>query len=145
VTRHHPDAELKTALEKYHGAVALAAQSLGMTAQGLYKRIKGSRELMETCEASRARLFETALLQLRVLVAAGNFAAIKHALLVTKEWDFLPRREVEADDQFPPTPPPVGPELERAIERILDILGAGGATSLMGPTDTLPPGFTSPH
>jgi hypothetical protein len=146
MSRHHSVAELKAALVQHYGAITLAAQSVDMTPQGLYKRIKGSPELRETCEAARARLFETALLQLQVLVREGNFAAIKHALLVTKEWDFLSRNEVEANEQAtPPTPAKVGPELQRAIERIVDILGAGGATSLIGPTDVLPPGFAAPH
>ena len=145
MTRHHSDDEVKEALEKSRGAPSLAAQYLGVTPQALYKRIKSSPELREAWDATRTRLFDTALLQLQRLVQSGDFPAIKHALTLAKDWDLLARKEVQADgDSAAQIGPELEPELDRAIQRVLDGLAAGSEASLIRPGDVLPPGFPAP-
>jgi hypothetical protein len=145
LTRHHSDEEVKEAIEKNYGAISAAARSLEVTPQALYKRINSSPELREVWDATRTRLFDTALLQLQRLVQSGDFPAIKHALTLAKDWDLLARKEVQADgNSAAQIGPELEPELERAIQRVLAAVAVAGEASLIRPDDVLPPGFEAP-
>jgi hypothetical protein len=145
LTRHHTDEEVKEAIENSHGAISLAARSLEVTPQALYKRIGVSPELREAWEATRTRMFDTAMLQLQRLVQSGDFPAIKYALTLAKDWDLLARKEVEADgNSRAQIGPELEPELERAIQRVLAAVAVAGEASLIRPDDVLPPGFEPP-
>jgi hypothetical protein len=141
MSKHHTEAEIAAALEHYHGLVHLAAQSLDLTPQAIYKRIKGSENLAEICRSHRGRLFETAFLQLESLVRSGNWAAVKQALGMAKEWGFMTGEEMKIDGCVPQRSEK---ELDEALLRALRLLAAGREGGAFGPGDILPPGFPPP-
>ena len=141
--RHHTVAEIRDALEMTHGAVYLAAAALSLSPQALYARIKKSAELAAIRDSYRGRLIDTAELKLEAAVQEGDFFAIKYVLsTLGKDRGYVQKQEVETNGHLElQVEEKTGPELDRAIRRILGILEPRGTESSSSGGDTLPPGF----
>ncbi len=72
--------EIEKALLSASGVLAHAATALGMSRQGLWKRIKGNAALEETRDTARAELLDAAESQLFKAVRAGKPWAIRFVL-----------------------------------------------------------------
>jgi hypothetical protein len=147
MSRHHPLAEIKEALETCHGAVYLAAESLGIWPQALYARIKKSPELQQLLDLYDGRRTDAAELKLEQAIRNGEPWAIQFQLKTKgRNRGYVERQEVDTRGRIQvEVEPKVGPELGRAIQRTLDVLATGGPTSPLGPDDTLPQNFRAPH
>jgi hypothetical protein len=143
--RHHTLAEIRAALEKYHGGVYLAADALGCWPQALYARIAKSPELRQLQDLHDGRRTDAAELKLEQAIRNGEPWAIQFQLKTKgRNRGYVERQEVDTHGRIQvEVEPKVGPELSRAIQRTLDILAAGGPASLLGRDDTLPAGFRS--
>ena len=101
MSRHHPVAEIKAALERFHGCVFLTAQELGVSPQAVYKRIRTSPELTEIQKTYQGQLVDLAVLQLELFVRAGNLQAVKYVLsTLGKDRGFTERTEVSTNGHF---------------------------------------------
>lgn len=143
MSRHHTQAEIKAALERFHGGVYLAARELGITRQAVYQRISGSPELSELQKSFHGQLVDLAVLQMEAFVRAGNLQAVKYVLsTLGKDRGFTERTEVttrghlEVDIRHKPEK-----ELEEALQRNLGILAAQREGGLVRPDGVLPEGF----
>ena len=145
--RHHSLAEIRKALETHRGCVYLAAESLGLWPSAVYARIAKSPELRELLDLYDGRLVDLAELKLQQAVRDGERWAVQF-LLKTKgrSRGYVERQEVEASGRVKlELEPKVGPELDRAIGRILDVLASGREASALRPGDTVPQGFRAPR
>jgi hypothetical protein len=147
MSRHHTLAEIKEALVTYHGGVYLVAESLGIWPQAIYARIKKSPELQQLLDLYDGRRTDVAELKLEQAIGNGEPWAVQFQLKTKgRSRGYVERQEIETHGHIKlEVEPKAGPELQRAIQRNLDILAAGGPKSLFGPNDTPPPGFGSPH
>lgn len=147
MSRHHSLAEVKSALVARHGCVYLAAESLGLWPSAIYARIKRSPELQHLLELYDGRRTDVAELKLEQAIQNGEPWAIQFQLKTKgRHRGYVERQEVETHGHLNlEVEPIVGPALRQAIQETLDILGAGGPTSLVGPGDTLPAGFIPSH
>ena len=147
MSRHHTLAEIKEALVTYHGGVYLVAESLGIWPQAIYARIKKSPEFQQLLDLYDGRRTDVAELKLEQAIGNGEPWAVQFQLKTKgRSRGYVERQEVETHGHIKlEVEPKAGPELQRAIQRNLDILAAGGPKSLFGPNDTPPPGFRSPH
>ncbi|MHB1343012.1 MAG: hypothetical protein ACYCX3_01450 [Thermoleophilia bacterium] len=146
MSRHHTLAEIRQALEAFRGCVYLAAESLGMWPQAVYARIKKSPELQQLMELADGRRTDTAVLKLEQAIRAGDPWAVKFQLKTKgRDRGYVERQEVENSGRIQlEVEPKVGPELEGAIRRTLDVLAAGSEAGPLLPGDTLPPDFPPP-
>jgi hypothetical protein len=147
VSRHHPLAEIREALETYHGAVYLASEALNVWPSALYARIKKSPELQQLLDLYSGRLVDAAELKLEQAVRNGESWAIALVLKTKgRKRGYVERQEVDTRGHIQlEVEPKVGAELQQAIQRTLDILAIGGPTSLFGPDDTFPKDFRPPR
>lgn len=147
MSRHHPLAEIKEALETYHGAVYLASESLGVWPSAIYARIRKSPELTQLIDLYDGRRTDAAELKLEQAIRDGEPWAIQFQLKTKgRNRGYVERQEVDSRGRIQlEVEQKVGPELKQAIQRTLDVLAAGSATSLVGPDDTLPPDFRAAH
>ena len=147
MSRHHPLAEIKEALEKHHGAVYLTAESLGLWPQALYARIRKSPELQQLLDLYDGRRTDAAELKLEQAIRAGEPWAIQFQLKTKgRNRGYVERQEVESHGRFQlEIEQKVGPDLDRAIRRRLDALAAGRETGVSEETGVLPEGFQAAH
>jgi hypothetical protein len=147
VSRHHPLAEIKEALETYHGAVYLASEALNVWPSALYARIKKSPELQQLLDLYSGRLVDAAELKLEQAVRNGESWAIALVLKTKgRNRGYVERQEVDTRGHIQlEVEPKVGAELQQAIQRTLDVLAIGGPTSLFGSDDTFPKDFRPPR
>lgn len=146
MSRHHSLSEVKKALETYHGCVHLAAESLGVWPSAVYARIGKSPQLKELVEAYGGRLLDLAELKLEQAIRDGERWAILF-LLRTKgrHRGYVEKQEIDASGHMHiDVQPKIGAELDRDIERILAVLGAGREAGPTSPGDQLPQGFGAP-
>lgn len=144
--RHHAKSELVEALHATHGKVHLAAERLGMSVTGLYARIRKDPELKDIVELYDGRCTDMAELKLEQAIMNGEPWAIALQLKTKgKNRGYTEKLEVETHGELRiDLEPKVGPELERAISRVLEGLAAGSAASVIRPGDELPAGFRAP-
>jgi hypothetical protein len=147
MSRHHTLAEIRAALETYHGCVYLAAESLGIWPSAIYARIAKSPELRQLQDLHDGRRTDAAELKLEQAIRNGEPWAIQFQLKTKgRNRGYVERQEVDTHGHIHvEVEPKVGPELKKAIQRTLDVLGSGGPTSPLGPDAKLPPGFGSSH
>lgn len=145
VSRHHTLAEIKAALEAYHGCVYLAADSLGLWPSAIYARMKKSPQLRQLVDLYDGRRTDAAELRLEQAIRNGEAWAILFQLKTKgRSRGYVERQEVETHGRIQlEVEPRTGPELARAIQRQLDVLAAGGPTGLLAGDDKLPAGFHS--
>jgi hypothetical protein len=145
--RHHAKKELAEALEATHGKVYLAAERLGMSVTGLYARIRKDADLGAIVDLYDGRCTDAAELKLEQAIMNGDAWAIALQLKTKgKNRGYTEKLEVEQSGRVHiDLEPKVGPDLERAIFRILEGLAAGGQTSVIRPGDELPPGFRAAY
>lgn len=143
MSRHHSLAELKEALEKFHGGVYLAAEYLGIWPSALYARIKKSPELRQVLDLFDGRRTDAAELKLEQAIYDGEAWAIQFQLRTKgRDRGYVERREVDNRGSVSiEVEPKVGPELNRAIERTLAVLAAGGEAGPSCSSEHLPQGF----
>lgn len=146
MSHHHKVAEIKKALETYHGCVHLAAESLGVWPSAVYARIKKSPELQELVDSFSGRLVDFAELKLEQAVRNGDRWAVLFTLRTKgRHRGYVEKKEIETNGHLHyETTPHVGPELDKAISRVLGVLETGRETSPSCPGDELPEGFRAP-
>lgn len=146
MSRHHSIAEIKRALEACHGAVYLASEQLGVWPSALYKRINRSQELQALRDRYDGRRTDVAELKLEQAINAGEPWAVKFQLKTKgRTRGYAERVEVESSGEVTVNVEArVSPDLDRAIERTLDVLGTRGQESAPRPGDRLPEGFRAP-
>jgi hypothetical protein len=147
MSRHHPQAEIKSALETCRGCVYLAAESLGIWPSAIYARVKKSPELQQLLDLYDGRRTDAAELKLEQAIRDGEPWAIQFQLKTKgRNRGYVERQEVENRGRIQlEVEPKVGPELKRAIQRTLDVLATGSPANLLGPDDSLPADFRSAH
>lgn len=145
--RHHAKKELAEALEATHGKVYLAAERLGMSVTGLYARIRKDADLGAIVDLYDGRCTDAAELKLEQAIMAGDPWAIALQLKTKgKSRGYTEKLEVEQSGGLHiELEPKVGPELDRAIQRVLGVLGTDGKKSIVGEGDTFPKDFRPPH
>lgn len=147
MSRHHSLAEIKGALETYHGCVYLAAESLGVWPSAVYARIKKSPELQQLLDLYDGRRTDAAELKLEQAIREGEPWAIQFQLKTKgRNRGYVERQEVDTRGRVQlEVEPKVGPELKQAIQRTLDVLATGSPAGLLGPDDALPADFRPAH
>jgi hypothetical protein len=147
LSRHHSLAELKGALETYHGCVYLAAESLDVWPSAIYARIQKSPELQQLIDLYDGRRTDAAELKLEQAIREGEPWAIQFQLKTKgRDRGYVERREVDNRGKLTvEVEPKAGPELERAIRRAMGVLASTGTKSAIGKGDTLPSDFRAPH
>ena len=144
--RHHVKKELAEALEATHGKVYLAAERLDMSVTGLYARIRKDVDLQAIVDLYDGRSTDAAELKLEQAIMNGEPWAIALQLKTKgKSRGYTEKLEVEQSGRVHiDLEPKVGPDLERAISRILEGLAGGSPARVIRPGDELPPGFRAP-
>ena len=143
MSRHHSLAELKEALEKFHGGVYLASEHVGIWPSAFYARIKKSPELRQLLDLFDGRRTDAAELKLEQAIRGGEPWAIQFQLKTKgRDRGYVERREVDNRGSLSiEVQPKVGPELDKAIRRTLGVLACGGETSASCADEHLPQGF----
>ena len=147
MSRRHSHAEIKEALEACRGGVYLAAERLDMWPSGVYARINASPELKHLKDRFEGRRTDVAELKLEQAITNGEPWAIQFQLKTKgRTRGYVERQEVETHGHLSlEVEPKAGPELEKAIKRVMDVLASGGPADPPGPDDGLPPGFRAAH
>ncbi len=145
--RHHSLKEIKDMLEACHGAVYISAEKLDMSPSALYTRIRKSPDLRAVCDLFRGRLIDAAELKLEQAVKEGESWAISFVLrTLGRDRGYQDKLEVTQSGRLTvELEPKVGPQLDRAIQRVLGGLAGGGETSAFSQGDRLPRGFQAPR
>jgi Bacterial regulatory protein, Fis family len=144
--RHHAKKELADALEATHGKVYLAAEKLAMSPTGLYARIRKDVDLQAIVDLYDGRLTDAAELKLEQAIVAGEPWAIALQLKTKgKSRGYTEKLEVQQSGRLTvELEPKVGPELDRAIRRVLGAVADAGQRGAFAPGDQMPQGFRSP-
>ncbi|MBN1460103.1 MAG: hypothetical protein JXA57_11225 [Armatimonadetes bacterium] len=145
--RHHSKAEIKEVLAACHGQVYLAAERLGCWPSALYARIRKDPELQSIIDLYDGRRVDAAELKLEQAIKNGESWAVLFTLRTKgRDRGYSEKVEVEQSGRLSiDLEPPIGPQLEGAISRILDIMEPGGKAGAPSAGDTLPPGFKTPR
>jgi len=95
---HHTVDEICEALKKTNGMIMLAAKTLNMTRDAIYKRARKSKKIQETIKMAREELIDLAESKLRLAILDGQPWAIALALkTVGKYRGYVERIEHEHD------------------------------------------------
>jgi len=92
-------ADIIAALEKTHGMVYLAAESLGCSAMTIYRRAAKEKKIQNTIDSHRGKLIDKAELKLEQAVMNGEPWAVTLTLKsLGKNRGYVERQEVTGAD-----------------------------------------------